>query len=364
MGSGISERVRAMMAPAAASLEPYDAAYSWVEVNLSANENTYPLPKGLRESIDEALAATPLNRYPQPLATDLRGELAYWHRVNKFQVIVGNGGDELIFNLLLAFGGAGHKLVTCSPTFSVYGIYARMVGTEVVELPLDPETFDIDEEALIEAARTANLVFLCSPNNPTGNLVPTKLVAEVCAACPGIVLLDEAYIEFADEGSSSEVLLGTFDNLVVLHTLSKAFSLAGARIGYALAAADVISALAAVRQPYSVNVLSQAAALVMVRSRDKLKPTIAKIRAEREELARALSAIEGVRVWPSQANFLLVSVPGKNSRIAWRRLRDEYSILVRCFASTPGLDKCLRVTVGTPEENKRLISAIDHITKE
>ena len=352
------------MSPGAAALEPYDAMYSWVEVNLSANENTYPLPIGVRAAVDVALAQTPLNRYPQPLAPDLRAELAYWHRVNKFQVMVGNGGDELIFNLLLAFGGTGKKLVICTPTFSVYGIYAKLVGTEVVEVPLDPETFEIDEEALLAAAREANLVFLCSPNNPTGKLVPTKLVSQVCAACPGIVLLDEAYIEFAEEGSSSEVLLDTFDNLVVLHTLSKAFSLAGCRIGYALSTPDIINALSAVRQPYSVNVLSQAAGLVVARAREKFKPTIALIRAEREILAKRLAKIDGVTVWPSQANFLLVRVPGLNSRIAWRRLRDEYSILVRCFAGTPGLENALRVTVGTAEENKRLVAALEHIVKD
>ena len=352
------------MSPGAADLEPYDAMYSWVEVNLSANENTHPMPAKVHAAVDLALAATPLNRYPQPLAPELRSEIAYWHRVTKFQVMVGNGGDELIFNMLLAFGGTGRKLVICTPTFSVYGIYARLVGTEVVEVPLDPETFAIDEEALLAAAADANLVFLCSPNNPTGNLVPTKLVSEVCAACPGIVLLDEAYIEFADEGMSSEILLDTFDNLVVLHTLSKAFSLAGARIGYALSTPDIINALSAVRQPYSVNVLSQAAGLVVARSRDEFKPTIANIRAEREKLAKELAAIEGVKVWPSQANFLLVKVPGMNARIAWRRLRDEYSILVRCFSTTPGLEKCLRITVGTAAENKRLVSAIEHIVKD
>ena len=364
MPLSISDAVRAKMAPGAASLEPYDAEYSWVEVNLSANENTHPMPAAVHAAVDAALAMTPLNRYPQPLAPELRAELAYWHRVTKFQVIVGNGGDELIFNLLLAFGGIGKKLAICTPTFSVYGIYARLLGTEVIEVPLDASTFAIDEEALLAAAAEADLVFLCSPNNPTGNLVPTKLVSQVCAACSGIVLLDEAYIEFADEGMSSEVLLATFDNLVVLHTLSKAFSMAGCRIGYALSTPDIVNALSAVRQPYSVNVLSQAAALVVARSRDSFKQTIATIRSEREKLARDLSAIEGVSVWPSQANFLLISVPGKTSKIAWRRLRDEYSILVRCFASTPGLEKCLRVTVGTSGENKRLVSALEHITKE
>ena len=352
------------MSPGAAALEPYDAMYSWVEVNLSANENNYPLPNGVRKAVDAALAATPLNRYPAPLATDLRAELAYWHRVTKFQVIVGNGGDEIIFNTLLAFGGTGHKLVICTPTFTVYGIYAELVGTEVVMVPLDPETFEIDEEALLAAAADADLVFLCSPNNPTGKLIPTKLVSQVCAACPGIVLLDEAYIEFADEGSSSEVLLGTFDNLIVLHTLSKAFALAGCRVGYALSTPDIVNALSAVRQPYSVNVLSQAAALAVVRARSEFTPMLATIRTEREKLTKALATIDGVSVWPSQSNFLLIKVPGLNSRIAWRRLRDEYSILVRCFSTTPGLEKCLRVTVGTPEENRRLISALQNITKE
>jgi len=151
------------------------------------------------------------------------------------QVIVGNGGDELLFNTFLAFGGPGRTLVTCPPTFSVYDLYAGLVDTPIVRVARDPETFELDVDAVVEAARTANVVIVTTPNNPTGGLFPHEGIARVCEACPGIVLADEAYIEFGGTGASCEGLLGAYDNLAVLHTFSKAFQMAGVRLGYVLA---------------------------------------------------------------------------------------------------------------------------------
>ena len=358
----IPAQVRALMRPSAAALEPYDPAFSQVDVNLSANENTYDLPPLVRARMSGALAQTPTNRYPQPLANDLRAELAAWHGVAPEQVIVGNGGDELLFNLFLAFGGPDRPLVVCPPTFSVYKLYAELVETPVVQVPLDPETFLPRGDELLDAAAKANLVVITSPNNPTGTIFPRELVGPLCEACPGIVLLDQAYVEFADQGDSCTDLLAAYPNLAVLRTLSKAFALAGARIGYVMAAPGVISALAAVRQPYSVNVLSQAAALACVLNRAEFAPTIEQIRFERERVSAALGDIPGLRVWPSSANFLLVKVP--NAHDVWLRLRDEWSILVRDFSSSAGLADCLRITVGTPEENDRLIHALAALLKE
>lgn len=364
MPQGMSDRLRAVMRPSAAALEPYDPAFSPARINLSANENTYGMPPEVRAKVDEALRGVATNRYPQPLSPDLRAELAAWHGVDPSQVIVGNGGDELIFNLLLAFGGSGHVLVNCTPTFSVYRLYAELVETEVRDVERDPVTYEADADALVRAAAEASLVIVTSPNNPTGNLFPVEDTARLCEACPGVVLLDEAYMEFAPEGSSAEPLLARYDNLVILHTLSKAYCLAGARIGYLLGCPDVIAAMAAVRQPYSVNVFSQAAALAAVRERRAFDPTIEEIVAERSRLSRGLEELSGrgVTVWPSAANFLLVRLP--NAHRVRERLRDEYSILVRDFSSAPGLDDCLRVTVGKPEENDALLDALSHLIEE
>lgn len=356
MPAAIPEGVRAQMRPSAAALEPYDPHFTPVEVNLSANENSFGMPEAVREEVAHAMAAVASNRYPVPLADALRDELAAWHGVARDQVIVGNGGDELLFNLFLAFGGRGHVLVSCPPTFSVYRLYAELVETTVVDVPRDPATFAPNVDALVEAARGASLVVVTSPNNPTGDLFPREAVPRLCAACPGVVLVDEAYIEFAEPGSTVEGLLGTYPNLAVLHTLSKAFSFAAGRLGYVLASPGVVGALAAVRQPYSVNAFSQAGALVAVRRRAELAPTVEATRQERGRLAGMLAGLPGTTVWPSEANFLCVRVPGAHR--VWERLRDERSVLVRDFSATPGLAGCLRVTVGTPEEDDRLVAGL------
>lgn len=359
MALSISDQVRTLMRPEAAALEPYDPGFSPVAINLSANENTYGMPAQVRAAVNEVLAATPLNRYPSPLSDDLREAIGTWHGIGPERVVVGNGGDELIFNLFLAFGGPGHVLLNSTPTFSVYRLYAELVGTPVVDVPRDAETLVPDIDALVERAPEANLIVLTSPNNPTGDVVSRANVARLCEACPGIVLMDEAYMEFAPSGTSCEPLLGTYPNLAILHTLSKAFAFAGGRVGYVLADPSVIGALSAVRQPYTVDVMAQAAALAIVRRRASFEPTIATIRAERVRLSEALDALPGVRVWPSSANFICVRLP--HAHEARERLRDEYSILVRDFSSTPGLEGCLRVTVGMPQENDRVIAAISQI---
>ncbi len=363
----LSDRVKKLVQPYLASIEPYDPAFMPCDINLSANENTYPLPEGVREAVDAALAATPLNRYPDPMSNDLRDELAAWHGVAREAICVGNGGDELLYNFLLAFGGEGRTLLTCPPDFSEYAFFASLTKTAVERVWRDERTFALKREELLEAAAKANLVILTSPNNPTGDLLPIDLAREVCQACPGLVMVDEAYGEFADGCTTVECLLDECDNLVVLHTLSKAFGEAGIRCGYVMAAPDVIEAFAAIRQIYSVNVLSQAAALAAVRSRKAFLPVVETIRSERERLYDGLRALaepyapQGA-VWPSQANFVLVRLPQAST--VRQRLRDEFSILVRDFSYASGLANCLRITVGTPQENDAVLSALRAILEE
>ena len=358
----LSDRVKALVQPHLRTLEPYDPNFTPTRVNLSANENTYDVPAPARALIDAALAATPTNRYPDPMSNDLRDELAAWHGVARENVIAGNGGDELLYNFLLAFGGPGRTLVNVPPTFSEYAFFASLTQTGVHDVWRGPETFLPQADELVAAAGEASLVILTSPNNPTGDVAPLELVARVCDACPGLVMVDEAYGEFAEPGTSAEALLAEHDNLLVLHTLSKAFALAGARCGYVIAAPDVIDALAAVRQIYSVNVLTQAAALAAVRARAEFDPTVEKIVSERSRLYESLARVEGVRVWPSEGNFVLARMAGA-SRVR-ERLRDERSILVRDFSYAPGLADCLRITVGTPEENDAVIDSLAELVPE
>lgn len=357
----LSSRMRTLVQPHLADIEPYDPAFAPCKINLSANENTYPLPEGVREAIDAALAATPLNRYPDPMSNDLRDQIAAWRGVERGRICVGNGGDELLYNFLLAFGGVGRTLLTCPPDFSEYAFFASLTQTGVERVWRDPATFEVPRDELLDAASRTDLVILTSPNNPTGNLVPIDLAREVCRVCPGLVMVDEAYGEFADACTTVECLLDECDNLVVLHTLSKAFGEAGIRCGYVLAAPDVIDAFVAIRQIYSVNVLTQAAACAAVRNRRAFAPVVDEIRAQREHMVQELSALveplaSQAAVWPSHGNFVLVRLPHASE--VRTRLRDEFSILVRDFSYAPGLEGCLRITVGTPAENTAVLDAL------
>lgn len=342
--------------PALAGFEPYDPAFSPCDVNLSANENTHALPVAVRERIEAAAAHTPLNRYPDPLANELRDELAAWHGVARENVMVGNGGDEVLFNLLFAFGGQGRKLVVAPPCFEEYKNFAKMCETEVVEVWRDEQSYALNEDALVDAAKDAALVMLTSPNNPTGDVVDAALVRRLLDETNALVLLDEAYIEFADESASLVTWIRENSRLMILRTLSKAFALAGLRCGYLIADRSVVDVLAAIRQIYSEDVLAQAVATEAVRSRAAFAPVVAEIVAERQRLVEALGQLPGVTQWPSSANFVLVRMP--HAAEVRTRLRDEFSILVRDFSYAPGLSDCLRITVGTREENRRLLRAL------
>lgn len=354
----VSDRLR----PALRGFEPYDPAFSPCRVNLSANENTHELPEELRAAIDAALLATPLNRYPDPMANELRYALAARHGLARENICVGNGGDELLFNLLFAFGGPGRRVVTCPPDFSEYANFAAMCECEVTPVWRSRDDFSIDADALLAAAGDAALVILTSPNNPTGDLLDRALVERLLERTNALVLVDEAYVEFAPKGASVMDLLPRNPRLMVLRTLSKAFGLAGVRVGYLAADPAVVDALGAVRQIYSVDVEAQAVALAAVRHRDALAPVVADIVSERERLFAGLMELPGVRVWPSAANFVLARVPGAAE--VRRRLRDEHSVLVRDFSAAPGLGDCLRLSVGTREENDVLLDALSVILRE
>lgn len=362
MSLDITKRVRASLA----AFEPYDPAFTPCRINLSANENTREMPEGLRAQLQQVVADTEFNRYPDPLVNDLRDVLAARHGVERSNIIVGNGGDELLFNMLFAFGGPSHALVTAPPDFAEYANFAEQTETSVVQVWRGAEDFSLDVDALVAAAREAAIVILTSPNNPTGGLIDHEIVSRLLAETDALILVDEAYIEFADDamGENTSVASWVNDNprLIVLRTLSKAFGMAGLRVGYLVADPDIVAELSAVRQIYSVDVFAQAAAQVAMRAVDQFTPIVADIRSERERLYGSLGALDNVTVWPSSANFLLVRVP-QAARVR-QRLRDEYSILVRDFSAAPGLDNCLRITVGTREENDAVLDALAALVRE
>lgn len=345
-----------------AGIEPYDPGLCVQDVVLSANENSFGMPSEVRDAVLSAVSEVAFERYPDPLADALRDDIAAWHGLDRSRVVVGNGGDELIFDLLLAFGGPGRVLLDCPPTFSIYALYATLTGTEVLAVFRNADDFSIDCDAVLAAAENADIVMITSPNNPTGNTVDPAWVASLAKRARGLVVVDEAYVEFAGAEASCAALVEDCPNLAILRTFSKAYALAGVRCGYLLAPEEVVKGIAAVRQPYSVDAISQAVARVVVAHRDSYEAGIEAIRQQRSRLTRALRRIEGVEVWPSEGNFVLVRMP--RAREVYERLRDDYSILVRDFSRAPLLKDCLRISVGTPEENDRVLSAIASLRKD
>ena len=347
-------------APRVAGIEPYDPKSLPAEVFVSANESPYNIPAPVRERIVERIAGLAFNRYPDPLANTLRDELAAMYGLQRGNVILGNGGDELLFNLMLTWGGPGRTLMNFPPCFSIYELNAQITGTKVVSIPRVGYDYRIDVDAAVErlAAGDVDVVILTSPNNPTGCCCPVEDIRRILDATDALVLVDEAYIEFAPEKTSLP-LLAEYENLLILHTFSKAFSAAGVRLGYYLGHASVITEFMKVRQAYSVDSLSQVVGEELVAGRALLEVQAAAIVAQRPLLMEGLAALPGVDVHPSDANFVLVSVP--NARELWSRLFEEHSVLVRNVSGDPLLPGCLRITVGTPEENARTLAALGQL---
>ncbi len=340
------------------SLVPYDAKDVRADIMLASNENPLNLPGELLEKLADHVVQIPYNRYPDPLAGNLREKIAEANGLEAGNVLVGNGGDELIFDLLLAWGGPGRTIIDLPPTFAMYGIDAEMTGTEVVRLPRN-EDFSIDGDALLERLKPGDIdmVIIANPNNPTGTLAAETLLIDVLNATDALVLVDEAYFEFSRHTMRPH--MSRHPNLVILRTFSKAFSLAGLRAGYLLAHEDVVRELTKVRQPYSVNRFTQVAATLVFRERPVFEAGISQLLRQRDMLVHGLSALPEVTVYPSEANFVLFKVARASA--VWRDLLHEHSILIRDFSRAPGLEDCLRVSVGTEAEVIRFLEAMDEI---
>lgn len=343
--------------PRIADIEPYDPKSLSCNVFISANESPYNVPAQIRDSIVERIAKLDFNRYPDPLANALRDKIAQMYGLQRDNVILGNGGDELLFNLMLTWGGPGRKLMNFPPCFGIYQLNAEITGTEVVNIPRVGDDYHIDVDVAVERLGKGDIdvVILTSPNNPTGCCTAVEDVRRILEASDALVLIDEAYIEFAPEKTCRELLDG-YGNALILHTFSKAFSAAGVRLGYYLGAKDVIQEFLKVRQAYSVDALSQVVGEEVITGRALFDEQIGRIVSARPALMEALAALPGVTVHPSDANFILITV--EHAKELWQRLYDEHSILVRNVSGDPLLADCLRITVGSDEENAKLVAAL------
>jgi histidinol-phosphate aminotransferase len=341
-----------LVRPEILELKAYHVAPAEGMVKLDAMENPYPLPPALRRELAEVLAKVELHRYPDPAAPRLRALIQEKMGVPKgMEVLLGNGSDDLIQIVSLALARAGAVVMYPAPTFVMYAMNAVFSGMRAVPVPL-AEDFGFDAGAFIEAMRAEKpaLVFLAYPNNPTGVLYDDKDIERVIRACPGLVVVDEAYHVFAGKTFMSR--LAEFDNLVVMRTVSK-LGLAGIRLGYLAGRPEWIAQFDKVRQVYNVNVLTQAAATFVLERLEVLHAQAETIKKDRDALGAELRKLKDVTVFPSAANFFLVRVP--DAARTYEALCRQ-GVLVRNLH--PGLRECLRVTVGTPDENRILLTAL------
>ena len=338
-------------------VDPYVSPQLDVIARLNTNECPYPLPVASSDELAEAVHDLPLNRYPDGQMTRLREELAarYDHPVES--TWTANGSNEVLTELLLAYGGPGQTAVVFEPTYLLHSRLSWLTHTAVTRVRLEPP-FRLDDDALDEALEAApNVVFVCSPNNPTGNAQPVEAVASLAARTSALVVVDEAYIEFG--GETALPLVADHPNVAIVRTFSKAFAMAGARLGYVLTSREVVADLQRVRLPYHMSALAQAAGIVALRHTTEALALLDAIRAQRDRIVRALEAIEGMTVFPSDANFVLFQPPAPHdAEQVWHALLDR-GVLVRDLSAV--VPNALRVTAGAEHEVDLFLSGMSEV---
>jgi len=341
-----------------ALMDGYHSPQVAVDVRLNTNESPYPPPAAWVDAVRDAVAAIDFHRYPDRDATELRAALAALHGVRSDQVFAGNGSNEVLLTLFLAYGGPGRSAAMFEPTYALHSHIARITGTEVATGERHEDfTLDWDEVTRVLDQHQPTITFLCSPNNPTGRSESKKTVEAVIDAAPGLVVVDEAYGQFAPW--SALELVDDDRGMVVVRTYSKTWSMAAFRLGYLVGPASVVEALEKVALPYHLDAVKQAAGRLALDYRAEMETRVASLVEERGRVAAALADLP-VETWPSEANFILFRPRNADGRQVWERLL-ERSILVRDCSSWPRLDGCLRVTLGTPAENTAFIDALTGI---
>ncbi|MFA5815709.1 MAG: histidinol-phosphate transaminase [Bacteroidales bacterium] len=327
-------------------------------VPYSSARDEFTSREGIFLDANENPNETGLNRYPDPRQTELRKQVAWLKGVEPKSIFLGNGSDEAIDLLIRIFCEPRmSRIITINPTYGMYAVCAGIQDVEVDRVLLNPD-FSVNTKAILEAVRfDTKMIFLCSPNNPTGNQIPLNEIWYLANRFSGIIVVDEAYIDFA-EGPSSLTLMSECPNIAVLQTFSKAWGLAGVRLGMAFANPEIIGAMNKVKYPFNVNVLTAATVMGIVKDvKDvRIGPDVRLILTERIRLADRLKKLAGVeKVYPSDANFLLVKFT--DAKAIYKYLADN-SIIVRDRSNQALCEGCLRITVGTPAENDKLVNAL------
>ncbi len=346
--------------PRVRGLKAYTLSPDRASVKVNQNENPWDAPEAIKAETLRRMSERAWSRYPDFIPASLHEKLAEFAGWVPDGVVAGNGSNELIQATLMVSVGEGRRVLISEPTFALYRQVATVLGGEVLSVPLDDELgFDVDALVRGVEAERPEVTIICSPNNPTGCVLPARDLARLLEASRGLVVVDEAYHEFS--GQTAAALLKEYPNLVVFRTFSKALALAALRVGYLLAAPALAREIGKAVLPYNLNAFSQTAAEVAVELYEtELRPTVERIVAERERLYTELQNIEGLAPVRSCANFMVV-----RSAIEPRRVYDEllvrFGVLIRDVSGYPMLHDYFRVSVGTPEENDRLLEGLRDI---
>lgn len=339
---------------------PYGAPQDALPISLNVNENSHPIPADVLADIVQELtkAVQRVNRYPDREFRELRESLAGYvgHGVAAENLWAANGSNEVLQQILQAFGGPGRSLLSFTPTYSMYPILAAGTGTQWIACERLPE-FELSADYVVESIRKhqPSIVVLCAPNNPTGTATSLEVIAAAYDAFDGMLIVDEAYVEFDRSGRSAVELLEGRPRLLVSRTMSKAFAFAGVRIGYLIADAAAVDALRLVRLPYHLSVLTQAAGIAALRHSGTMLSTVAEIISQRARIEQRLTEL-GYHVYPSESNFVLFGGVA-DPKALFQALYDQ-GILIR----DPGIAHHLRVTAGTEAETSAFLTALAALT--
>lgn len=339
-------------------LAPYISPQQPARYRLNTNEAPYPPPVELVEEVARGTEEIALNRYPDRDAVKLVDAISAHASWPVDGLWVANGSNEVFLHLFLTFGGPGRASMTFEPTYSLHTLIPRIAGTRTVQVQRDDD-LRIDLDAALDAIRNErpDVVIVCSPNNPTGGCVGLATLEALLDEAPGLVVVDEAYSEFDEHEHSAKDLLSSRPNLAITKTFSKAWRLAGVRIGYMMAAPSLIAELARVRLPYHLSAITQLVGVAAINHADETLAMVRSIVRERERIATELIAL-GLRVFPSSANFVLFEVDEPEQ--VWSDLL-ERGVLIRKYPDVPGLESCLRVTAGLPEETDAFVTAMREV---
>lgn len=341
------------------AVKPYISPQQPARYRMNTNESPYEPPLELVREVARDVEAIALNRYPDRDANRLYDAMSQHLGWPRDGLWIANGSNEVFMHLFLGFGGPGRSTLLFEPTYSLHSLIPTIASTRVVQLDrADDFTIDLDGAVTAIRDRKPEIVVVCSPNNPTGGCEPLPAIEVLLAEAPGLVVVDEAYIEFARPEESVRSLLEEHPNLVLVKTFSKAWRLAGVRIGYMLARPELIAELARVRLPYHLSAITQVVGEAALRHAAETLGLVRSIAAERDRIALELQAA-GVKTFPSRANFVLFEVDDPPR--VWRELLDR-DVLVRSYPEHPRLRRCLRVTAGLPEETDAFLDAMRGIT--